>query len=309
MVRRITAVALLLLLAAGVPMGFAAGPAQKAAAAPKGEIVAQRGDLKLTAAEVRAMLNAADPAVRAKAEADPAALAAFVRDRLIDEAMLAEAKAQGWDKKPDVLRRIAAARDAIIVQAYAASLVPADPKFPTDEPVNETYEANKAKFMLPRQYHIAQIAIFVPKDAKPNADAAARKKADEVRAEAVRPTADFEALAKKYSQDKVTAEKGGDAGWIREDALVPAIRDAIAGTSDGSVSAVIHLPDGYHIVQLLGVKAAGPAPLEMVRPQIVAALKQARTQQFVSTHIGEMLKAQPIELNEIDLARQVNATH
>lgn len=295
MVRRIAAVGLLLLAAAGDP--------------PKGDIVAQRGDVKLTAADVRSMLDAAAPAVRAKAEASPAALAAFVRDRVIDRALLEEAKAQGWDRKPDVLQRIAAARDAIIVQAYTAGLVPPDPKFPTDEPVDATYEANKTKFMLPKQYHLAQIAIFVPPGASAAVEAAARRKADEVHALAVRPKADFAALAQKYSQDHATAEKGGDAGWIREDALVPAIRDAVADAADGSVSAVIHLPDGYHILRLLAVRPPGPAPLDAVRPQIVQVLRQARDQQFVRAHIDAMLKAQPIELNEIDLARQVKAAH
>jgi peptidylprolyl isomerase len=293
---------LLLLVAAGEP------PKDRPADPPKDPIVAQRGDLKLTADDVRAMLAKTDPATRAKVEATPSALATFVRDKMIDQTLLAEAKAKGWDQKPDVIQRINDARDSVILQTYAASLIPPDPNFPSEAAITATYDANKTRFMLPRQFHIAQIAILVPKDAKPEVEDAARKKAAELRAQAVKPKADFAALAKKNSQDAPTAEKGGDAGWVREDALVPAIREAIAGLAENAISDVVHLPDGYHVIRLLGIKEPTPAPLEEVRPQIVQALLQARNQQEIRNYINAMLKANPIQLNEIDLARQVRGT-
>jgi peptidylprolyl isomerase len=273
---------------------------------PAPEIVAQRGDIQLTAADVRAMLVRVDPAARAKADANPSALAAFVRERILNDALLAEAKAKGWDQKPDIAQRINDARDTLIVQTYAASLVPPDPNFPSDTIVRQTYEANTARFMTPRQYHLAQIAILVPQNAKPEVDEAARKKAAELRAQAVRPKADFAQLARKNSQEQSSADKGGDAGWAREDALVPPIRQAVANLSDGAISEVIHLQDGYHIIRLLGTKPPAPAPLEDVKPQIVQALQQARTQQGIRAYVDGMLKAQPIQLNEIDLANQVS---
>ncbi len=282
---------LLLLVAAGEPS--------------KDPIVAQRGDIKLTADDVRAMLGRTDPATRAKVEATPSSLAAFVRDKMVDQALLAEAKAKNWDQKPDVIQRINDARDAVILQTYAASLIPPDPNFPSEAAVTATYEANKTRFMLPRQYHIAQIAILVPKGAKPEVEEAARKKAAEIRGQAIKPKVDFAALAKKNSQDEPTAEKGGDAGWMREDALVPAIRDAVAGLAENAISEVVHLPDGYHIIRLLGTKEAAPASLDDVRPQVVQALIQARNQQEIRNYIAALLKAEPIQLNEIDLAKQV----
>jgi len=255
------------------------------------------------------MLNKADPAMRARAESSPEALASFVRDRMIELALLADATSKGWERQPDVAQRIADARAVIMVQTYAASLAPADPAFPTDAQISAAYEANKAKFMLPRQYHIAQIAILVPKGASADVDAAARKKAADIRAQAMKPKADFAALAKQYSDDKATADKGGDAGTIREDALVPTIRDTLAGMPEKSITEVLHLPDGYHIIRLLGVQPPAPASLDQARPQIVNSLRQARMQQALKAYVDQLLAAQPIALNEIDLARQVNAQH
>ncbi|HET6608548.1 MAG TPA: peptidylprolyl isomerase [Rhodopila sp.] len=293
-------VGLLFLAAAADP------PSSPSRAPSSSEVVARRGDVKLTADDVRAMLAEADPAARAKADSSPSALAAFVRQKIINDALLAEAKAKGWDQKPDIVQRMNDARDTVVLQTYAASLVPPDPNFPPDALVLQTYDANATKFMIPRQYHLAQIAILVPQNAKPEVDEAARKKADELRAQAVKPKANFAQLAKKNSQEKSTAEKGGDSGWAREDVLLPPVRSAVADLKEGGVSEVIRLPDGYHIIRLLDIKPPMRAPLEDVRPQIVQALRQARTQQGINVYINDMLKTQPIQLNEIDLANQVS---
>ena len=284
--------ALLLTTAAGEP--------------PAADIVAQRGDIRLTAAEVRGFLDRTDPATRAKVEATPAALAGFVRDRLLDQAMLAEARANRWDQKPEVIQRANEARDAVVLQSYVASLVPADPAFPSDAEIAAAYEANKMRFMLPRQYHLAQIVILVPAGAS---DDEAKRKAAELHAQAVRPKADFSDLAKRTSQDRASADKGGDLGWLRDDELIPALKEPVAGLPEGGTSDVIRLPDGFHIIRLLATKPAAPATLADVKPQLVQALRQMRAQKAVRAYIDEMLRKDPIQLNEIDLARQVSGTH
>jgi peptidylprolyl isomerase len=273
---------------------------------PPADVVAQRGDLRLTVADVRDMLAHTDPATRTRLEASPAALAGFVRDRLLDEAILNEARSKGWDQRPDVMQRIAEARDAVIVQSYAAGLSPADPAYPSDADIAAAYEANKTRFMLPRQYHVAQIVVLVPQGATRDAEEEARRKAADLRAQAVKPKADFAELARKQSQDAASADRGGDQGWVREDQLVAPVKDALAGLPDNGTTDALRLPDGFHIIRLLGTKPAGPAPLADVRPQLVQALRQARAQQAVRAYVDEMLRKEPIQLNEIDLARQVS---
>jgi peptidylprolyl isomerase len=280
-----------------------------AAGDPTGDTVAQRGDLRMTAGEVRDMLSRVDPATRAKLESNATALAAFVRDRLLDQALLAEAHAKGWDQRPDVVARANEARDAVILQSYAASLVPADPAFPSDADVNAAYEANKTRFIIPRQYHLTQIVILVPANATKEAEDDARRKAVDLRAQVLKPKADFGDIAKKQSQEKTTAEKGGDLGWVREDQLLPQLRDPIAALPEGATTDAIRMPDGFHIIRNLGIKPATPAPLADVKPQLVQALQQARAQQIIRTYVEDMLRKEPVQLNEIDLAKQVTGTH
>jgi peptidylprolyl isomerase len=269
-----------------------------------GDVVAQRGDVKITLGEVRDLLSHLDPALRAQLEGNSSALARFVRDRLMRLTLVNEAHAAKIDQTPDVLAKINEARDTIIMDAYLASKVPEDPNYPTEEQVQAAYEANKARFTTPKQYHIAQIAILVPAGASKEQDEAAHKKAAALRQDAIKPKADFADLARKNSQDKGSADKGGDMGWIPEDRLVPAVRDAVANLSDNGISQPVRSADAWHVVKLLGTRS-GVLPLDQVRDTLVQAMRQNRMQVLARNYVENLLHQEPIQLNEIDLARKV----
>jgi parvulin-like peptidyl-prolyl isomerase len=291
-------------------MQFRAAPLVMAAllliaadAPPDTGLVAQRGDVSLTAAELQDVLSLLDPAGRAQVTATQQSLANFTRERVLNMAILAEATAKKWDSQPDIVRKIAEARNAVITQTYLASLVPPDPAFPTDAEVASAYEANKARLVVPRQYHLAQIVLTVKPGATPQEDEEVHKKAEALRSQAARPNADFADLARKASQDPQSAEKGGDVGWLQEPNMIPAVRDVVSGMIESGISQPVRVQDGWHILKLLAMKPAGALSLQDARPQIVAALRQARTQRLVRAYLDEMLKKQPIQLNEIELSK------
>jgi peptidyl-prolyl cis-trans isomerase D len=60
----------------------------------------------------------------------------------------------------------------------------------------------------------------------------------------------FEALAKQYSDDKGSAEKGGDLGWFKEGAMVKPFNDAAFESKKNEIK-VIQTQFGYHILQVL----------------------------------------------------------
>jgi parvulin-like peptidyl-prolyl isomerase len=268
-------------------------------------VVAQRGDLRLSGTDLKDALGLLDPAVRGQVTASPQALANFTRERLMNLSVLAEARDKKWDTQPDIVRRMNEARDAVILQTYLASVVPADPAYPSDAEVAAAYDSNKARLMMPRQFHLAQIVLNVRPEATPREDDDARKKAMELRAQAVRPKADFAAIARQNSQERLSAEKGGDVGWLREPDMVPAVRDVVAELAANEISQPVRAPDGWHVLKLLETKAAGQVPLADAKPQIVAALRQARVQRLMRAYLDELLKAQPIQVNEIELTKQM----
>ncbi len=297
--------ALLLLTSAGEapPPAPIVAPSGSGAA----DVVAQRGDVRFTGTDLKNALNALDPAARAQVTATPQTLGAFARERLLNVAVLSEARSKGWDTRPDVARRIAESRDAVVLQTYLASVVPPDPAYPSEDEITTAYEENKARFVLPKQAHLAQIVLLVKAGATAQQDEEVHKKALDLRAQALRPKADFADLARKNSQERPSAEKGGDVSWLREPDMLPAVKEAIATLTENGISQPIRVPDGWHVLKLLETRAAGPIPLADVKPQLVQGLRQARAQRLMRAYLDEMVKTQPIQVNEIELTKAVTA--
>ena len=107
-----------------VPLLLAALLVTAADAPPDADLVAQRGDVRLTVTELQEVLSSLDPTARAQVTATQQSLANFVRERVLNMAILADAKAKQWDTRPEVVRKIAEMRDAVITQTYLASLIP-----------------------------------------------------------------------------------------------------------------------------------------------------------------------------------------
>ncbi|MDH5648273.1 MAG: peptidylprolyl isomerase [Gammaproteobacteria bacterium] len=61
---------------------------------------------------------------------------------------------------------------------------------------------------------------------------------------------DFATMAKSYSQDPLSAVKGGDLGWINPGEMVPEFENALTQLETGKVSQPVHTPFGYHLIQV-----------------------------------------------------------
>jgi peptidylprolyl isomerase len=274
----------------------AAGPAPEAS--PTNTAIARRGAVTLGNADIRAALDQLDPTDRERLQHNPAALGSFVRDQVLQQSLLAAAKDAKWDQKPDIAAKAMQAHDAVVANSYLASLTAPDASYPSDADIQSAYDANKTRFLIPRQYHLTQIFIAVAADAGPAAFEDAQKRLQGIHQQLTRPHADFDEMVRKTSPGK-----GGDLGWVREDQVVPQIRDAIAGLQPGGISDPVRTPDGWHLVKLLDTKPATTAPLADVREALVRALRQQRAAQATQAYLAKMQSAEPVQINEIQLSQ------
>lgn len=83
----------------------------------------------------------------------------------------------------------------------------------------------------------------------------ARRKLVELKERLDNNAAQFEELAKLYSND-LSAGKGGDLGWIHPGDTVPEFERAMDALQPGQVSEPIESPFGYHLIQVLERKSA-----------------------------------------------------
>jgi peptidyl-prolyl cis-trans isomerase D len=137
--------------------------------------------------------------------------------------------------------------------------------------------ANQARFVVPEQRRASHILIAVAKDASPAERDKAKAKAQDILAKARAKPADFAALAKQYSQDPGSAERGGDLDFAPAGNYVKPFADALFALKDNQISDLVETEFGYHIIMLTGIRGGSVRPLEQARPEIEAELKKQKS--------------------------------
>jgi peptidyl-prolyl cis-trans isomerase SurA len=105
------------------------------------------------------------------------------------------------------------------------------------------------------EYELAQILIGVPEIASPEFVEKSRRKGEDLLAQ-LTAGADFARLAAGYSQSP-EALQGGSLGWRTLDRLPNLFADLVKKLKPGEVSPLVRSPVGFHILKLLGQRAAG----------------------------------------------------
>lgn len=97
-----------------------------------------------------------------------------------------------------------------------------------EENLKKNYQQLASKLANKKDYRFSYIALKDEKDAK--------KEADEIYEKLLKNPQKFSDIAKKKSVDKDTAKKGGDLGYIVEDALPTEILSSLKKLKKGQVS-------------------------------------------------------------------------
>lgn len=287
--------------AAGVLLASSLGAAAAQTPPPAvsaGPVVASMGAVTVGRADVERLLTGLPDAERKALKDNRASLDNWLRQRLASEALLREARAKGWAERPEVKARIGAAVDEItqriVATSYLESLAQLPAGFPSDAEVAAAYEQGKAGFALPAVYRVAQIYL-----AAPAGDAAAQAKVrDEARKLAVQArSGDFASLARSRSDDKRSAERGGEVGALPLAQLLPEVRTVVGKLKVGEVSEAVASDAGFHIVKLLETQPTRTATLQEMTPQLQAALRQQRQQQLVQAHMAGLAPAGSVTID------------
>jgi len=144
----------------------------------------------------------------------------------------------------------------------------------SDEEIKTFYAENQNRFVVPEERRASHILIKVAKDASAADREKARARAQEILAKLRANPADFARLAKEYSEDEGSAEKGGDLDWANAGAYVKPFADALFALKPNEMSDLVQTEFGYHIIEVTGVRPGSVRALDQVRPQIEAELRK-----------------------------------
>lgn len=78
----------------------------------------------------------------------------------------------------------------------------------------------------------------------------AEEKARKV-AELAKSGQDFGDLAKEYSEDNLSSDKGGDLGYFKKGDLIETLEVAVDATPVGGITGPVESPAGYHVIKVL----------------------------------------------------------
>ena len=265
------------------------------------DVIARVGDQEIRAAQVTPYLENLSEADRASLVKNPAALSQAVRTLILQQVLFKEAIASGWDKTPEVAAQLDRLRQGAVAETYLQSIAKVPEGYPSEDDVKAVYEARKADLQVPAQIRLAQIYIAVPKDAPKEAQDKARTRVEEI-SKAVK-AGDFAAVAREKSEERETASRGGEVGWLAETQIQPEIRAKVASLSKGAVTEPVRLADGWYVVRVLDVKEPHTASLDEVKDQLVRALRNDRARANREAYLSKLQQQTPIALDELGLSK------
>jgi len=152
----------------------------------------------------------------------------------------------------------------------------------TDAEIEQEYNWRAGEFTVAEAVRARHILLKVP----PNADEAKEKEVRE-RIEKLRKQildgADFAELAKKYSEDPGSKDRGGDLGYFERGKMVPEFEKVAFELEPGQVSEPVKTAFGYHLIQVEDHRQARQQPLEEVRDRIERDIRRRKALELAFT--------------------------
>jgi len=177
----------------------------------------------------------------------------------------------------------------------------------TDDELNKVYRDNIQQFQVPNRVHVEHILLLTT--GKTDAEVAEiRKKAEDILAQARKKGANFEDLAKKYSEDPGSKAKGGDVGWVLPGQMVPEFEKASFSLNKGDISDLIKTQYGFHIIKVLDKETAHTRTFDEVKDSLRPNYLLNKVDQQAST-IADQISADIRQSNKTTLDQLAQKYH
>jgi peptidyl-prolyl cis-trans isomerase D len=161
---------------------------------------------------------------------------------------------------------------------------------PTDQQIQDYYEQNlKTEFTHPAQVRARHILLGVGPGATSAEKAAARSKAEEI-LKRLKGGGDFASLAKEYSEDPGTKDKGGELGFFGHGELVKPFEEVAFALKPGEFG-IAESQFGFHVIQVEESKPASVDTPEAARAKIIEDLRRKNGEELAKQDMQQDLTA------------------
>ena len=142
----------------------------------------------------------------------------------------------------------------------------------SDEQIETFYQDNSEQYTQPERRKASHILFAVTSDANAELKETTKQEAQAV-LDKLTSGEDFTALAKQYSKDPGSAEKGGDLGFFAKGEMVPAFEESAYSLKIDESSDLVETPFGFHIIKLTAIEGGEVEPLDKVKDKIKESLQ------------------------------------
>lgn len=138
----------------------------------------------------------------------------------------------------------------------------------TEEDLRNLYEEQKASFTSEERRKVSHILVTVDTEGGKTAEQTALAKINQIR-ERLAKGEDFAKVAKEMSDDPVSAQNGGDLGFITKGAMEQNFADAAFALKQGELSEPVKTSFGYHLIRVTELSPAKVKPFEEVKDELL----------------------------------------
>jgi parvulin-like peptidyl-prolyl isomerase len=251
--------------------------------------VAQAGDRSISLADLRARL-------KLDALQDlPSSYALQQVRRILDDAIFAslleqEALRRGYDKRPTIEREARKLEEALLLDRLFGTVI--YPRIQvTEGDARRFYDQNPKLFTDPDAVRLEMIALEGQQDA-------------EAVLKEIQDGADFAALARQRSKDAITAQVGGELGWVIRGTTHPTFEAVAFSLKDGEVG-IARTEKAYFVLRLEGRRAERLHPFADVKAKAQEmALKQRRREE-VRRWVSRLREGSDIVIQDMAIRQAV----
>lgn len=157
-----------------------------------------------------------------------------------------------------------------------------------EEELKAYYEANTGDFTRQEQVRARHILLYA---GEKRSEEEARAELEELRRR-IEAGEDFAALAREYSEDPRSRDRGGDEGYFTRNSKSPAFEEAAFAAAPGELVGPVRnelvTGVGYHLIEVLDHREGGARPFEEMRSQIQFLLAQKRAEELAEQKAREI---------------------
>ncbi len=265
-----------------VLLAIVAGMLLSCAHEERGEVLARIGNKPVTLADVEARLDEMPPYMKdqlSKPEGRERLLKAIIDEEII----VREARNLGFDRSKEFREEMARReRDALVRLFYQNVIDKA--AAPSDSEVQAYYQSHTEQFVEPAKARARHILVKTKKEAL------------KIKGQ-LENGADFAELAKKYSIDALTKDRGGvihgevvKGKPIKGLGDLPELVDAILSLKEGEIGGPVETSMGYHIIKVDKYTPERQKSLEEVHDLIASQLQYERSQTVRDSVLADLEK-------------------